>query len=172
MSTLLATLLACTTDDVGFGAGGNQTDNDGAGVPSLVDDDDAGDTAAASACEGADLDFVVEVVGSVDDGSGSGSGTLTWPAEVTGLARLDNDCGGPVSFATSTSCVVTEWSLSGADDVDFGGNCAAVETVWTVDDGDAIEVYAEFGTLDRGAWSLTAQSAITGSRVSAAFTVE
>jgi hypothetical protein len=173
---MMLLLLACSFDDPSFGEGGNRTDPDGSGTSNLTDDSaqdsgptpHTGDTEPTSDCGGDDLDFSFVI----RDGSGNDGTALSYGTVVSSVAVFANGCKGTVKFSTADSCLVSEWTLGGAEDVSFSGNCVEEVTNWEVAEGDAVEVAAEWGVLDRGNWFATATSAIDGSTQTAFFTIQ
>jgi hypothetical protein len=176
---LSALVPACAVDAEGFGENGTRVDLTSAGT-ATVDEDEEGDdsasdtaqgavdTANLSSCTGTDLDFTVVLL----DDAGLPTTTVSYPASVATTARFQNGCTGTVQFVTSSSCLVTTWSLYGAFTASFSGNCKVEPTTWSVAQGEAVEVGADWGYLDRGNWYATATSEIDGSTQTVFFTVQ
>jgi hypothetical protein len=167
----------CVSAGSEFGTGGTSTDAHGAGTggygedggsDSAADSGSPADTAGTSACSGSDLRFSVVL----RDADGQDTSTVSYPLDVTTYARFENGCSGTVKFETPDSCLVSLWSLNGAEDASFAGNCVEEKSTWEVAEDDAIEVSADWGQLARGTWYATAQSNITGSSASLYFTVQ
>ncbi len=177
---LVLVLVACGVgDDPGFSAGGARSDADLGGAGGGGDDtgtDTAGDTGGDTGdvgeivCDGADLVFAVQA----EDSAGTVGTAFSWPAEIVTRATFVNPCAGTLQWVTPTSCVVDTWTLTddAGGDTTFSGNCVDSETTWTLRVGEGTSVTAEWGSLDRGNWQVSAASAAVGRTASEFFSVQ
>ncbi len=85
-----------------------------------------------------------------------------------------NSCAGPVRFDTPSTCLVTQWNMTGPEDPPYAAQptCTPVTTSWTIEASASYEMLHPLEALNDGDYEVTVTFSYEDLTATTAFIVE